>query len=667
MTYTASVSSKVAQHVIDTISGPVCAVDPDYRYIAFNTVFSEAMLDRYGTHVCLGGDALQGITDESDQARAGEDFNRVLAGEAFFGPAWWEDSSFTQGAGLRFTPMRGKDVVSGVLVTAINAADSAEVAAIKEALSSIIDSADDAVITETLEGIVIGVNASAERMFGYAAKEAIGRPAPEIMFPGCVDDVAALLARVAGGESDEHLETVCVHKGGGLIEVLLTASPIYSEAGEVVAASIVARDITARRSVMRDLEAVHEDAVRQEDELRSANAILQNEVSRRALSEERLEKALRALRTLSASNRNLIHADNEQALLQSVCDIAAEDGGYRMAWVGYVEHDLERTVRPVAFSGVEKGYLDSTRITWGDGPNGQGPTGRSIREKRSVLASDLSTEPGFGPWKASAAARGFRSSISLPLFDRQGSVFGALGIYSQDVDSFDSEETLLLEELSSDLAFGIEAIRTRAQRTEAERKVAESHAALKHLLRGMVEMMGKIVETRDPYTEGHERRVAVVARSIAEDMRLPEKDVQAIEIAALIHDIGKLRVPAEILMKPGLLTPLERGFIEEHARAGFEILKGVAFPKDVAQFVLQHHERMDGSGYPDHLSGESILLGARVIAVADVAEAMSSHRPYRPALGVEEAMVEIATHPELYDKKVVESCLSLYEAGHLGL
>jgi putative nucleotidyltransferase with HDIG domain len=180
--------------------------------------------------------------------------------------------------------------------------------------------------------------------------------------------------------------------------------------------------------------------------------------------------------------------------------------------------------------------------------------------------------------------------------------------------------------------------------------------------------MSRIVESRDPYTAGHQQQVTQIASIIAEKISLPPDRVEAIRISAALHDIGKISVPSEILTKPSRLTDLERELVKTHSQNAYDILKAIDFPYTIADIILQHHERMDGSGYPQGLKGEEILLEARIVAVADVLEAMSAHRPYRPALGIEAAMEEITRHRGLlYDENVVDACLEIYrENGQKG-
>ena len=173
--------------------------------------------------------------------------------------------------------------------------------------------------------------------------------------------------------------------------------------------------------------------------------------------------------------------------------------------------------------------------------------------------------------------------------------------------------------------------------------------------------IASIVEMRDPYTAGHQARVADLAAAIARQMELPDEQVHGIHLAGTVHDLGKINIPAEILSKPGKITEIEHSLIKIHPQAGYDILKDINFPWPIAQMVLQHHERLDGSGYPQELRGEAILLGARILSVADVVEAMSSHRPYRAGLGVDVALEEITKQRGIhFDANVVDACLALF-------
>jgi len=205
---------------------------------------------------------------------------------------------------------------------------------------------------------------------------------------------------------------------------------------------------------------------------------------------------------------------------------------------------------------------------------------------------------------------------------------------------------------------------TISDNTEARESAARLAAAiqqLQDLLDGTIRVMAAIVERRDPFTSGHQRRVARVASAIARAMDLSHDQVTAVRIAAETHDIGKIGIPAEILSRPGGLSNVERMLIQTHPQAGYEILSGIKFPWPVAEIVLQHHEKIDGTGYPNGVSGDDIRIEARILSVADFVEAIATHRPYRPALGVDRALEELqAACGSAFDPRVVAACLDLF-------
>ncbi len=198
-------------------------------------------------------------------------------------------------------------------------------------------------------------------------------------------------------------------------------------------------------------------------------------------------------------------------------------------------------------------------------------------------------------------------------------------------------------------------------RRQAEEDLHRSLRQVRQSLDGVIQAMVLAVEIRDPYTAGHQRVVADLACAIAREMGLSEDRVEGLLMAGVVHDLGKISVPSEILSKPGRLTEIQFDMIKTHPEVGYEIMRNIDFPWPVARIMLQHHERMDGSGYPAGLMGEEILLEARILAVADVVEAMASHRPYRPSLGIDQALAEILKNRgRLYDPDVVDTCLALF-------
>ena len=220
---------------------------------------------------------------------------------------------------------------------------------------------------------------------------------------------------------------------------------------------------------------------------------------------------------------------------------------------------------------------------------------------------------------------------------------------------YSTEDRRLLQTISEEVSIGIE-------NALAYESIQQEHGQLLEAMDGIIHAMSLVVETRDPYTAGHQRRVADLAATIAKTMGMSDWAIRGIRVAGLLHDVGKLSVPAEILSKPGKLNKTEFDIIKSHSQISYNILELIEFPWPVKTAVLQHHERLDGSGYPDGLTGDDIILDARILGVADVVEAISSHRPYRPALGLDYAMKEITSKKgTLYDPKVVDACVKLFK------
>jgi PAS domain S-box-containing protein/putative nucleotidyltransferase with HDIG domain len=213
-----------------------------------------------------------------------------------------------------------------------------------------------------------------------------------------------------------------------------------------------------------------------------------------------------------------------------------------------------------------------------------------------------------------------------------------------------------------DQMFFTGVLRDISRRKQTEMELKDNIEKLRKTMGGVIQTMAMTVEAKDPYTAGHQRRVADLARAIACEMNLDFELVDGIRMAGVVHDIGKIYVPAEILSKPGRLNEIEMSLIRLHSKVGYDILKTIEFPWPVAQIVYQHHERMDGSGYPQGLKGEDIIMESRVICVADVVEAMTYHRPYRPALGIDVAIDEITKNSgRFYDPDVVAACIRLFK------
>ena len=395
-------------------------------------------------------------------------------------------------------------------------------------------------------------------------------------------------------------------------------------------------------------------------ELQKAYENIQAEVEERKKAEEQLSKINLELTMLSDCIHAVVRAIDEQSLMQEVCKIIVEVGGYSMAWVGFAEQDQQKNVRPIAWLGENNGFVEGLNISWDDSERGRGPTGTAIRTNKPVVNENSGTNPTIALWRDELLKRNFHSSIALPLI-YEGDVLGVLTIYAGEPDTFDKSEINLLMGLANDLAYGICALRTRIERIEAGKEIELHVDKLQKALSGTINVVASTVEVRDPYTAGHQRRVATLARAIAEEMDLPKHQVEGIFMAGVVHDLGKIYVPAEILSKPSRLNEIEFNLIRTHSQVGYDLLKTIDFPWPIAQIVHQHHEKLNGSGYPQGLSADQILIEAKIICVADVVEAMASHRPYRPAMGVDTALKHIQQESgTLYDTTAVAICTRLF-------
>jgi len=234
------------------------------------------------------------------------------------------------------------------------------------------------------------------------------------------------------------------------------------------------------------------------------------------------------------------------------------------------------------------------------------------------------------------------------------------GIYGYIIKPFNANELIInvrnsLRRRELEIADG-------AYRRNLEQMVEKRTAELQKTLEGTISALIMTVEYRDPYTGGHQQRVSDLASAIAKEMGFPEDKIMGIRMAGLLHDIGKIAIPVEILSKPGRLSKTEFELIKNHPQVGYDILNSIKFPWPISQIVLQHHERIDGSGYPNGLSGNEILIEAKILGVADVVEAMASHRPYRAALGIDKALEEISNNKGIYyDTEAANACLRVFK------
>ncbi len=371
------------------------------------------------------------------------------------------------------------------------------------------------------------------------------------------------------------------------------------------------------------------------------------------LLEDRLQTKIRELQLLSEINSAMLRAESEQELLEECCRIIVERGGYRMAWVGFAEDGPVKRVKPVAHFGYEDGYLKVVTLTWDETELGRGPTGMAIRTEAIQCSHEIATDPNLKAWRTEAAERGYCSSIALP-FRVSEDQMACLTAYADKPNNWSQSEKDLMQDVAEDLGFGLKGLRTEVAKNQYQQD-------LRATLLETIEVIAETVDQRDPYTAGHQHRVADLCCLIANKLGLSEDRTLGLELAAMIHDLGKIGVPIELLTKPGRLSLAQLNVIKEHAQIGYDIIKNVHFPWPIADIVHQHHERLDGSGHPLGLKAEDILLEAKILGVADVVEAMGTDRPYRKAHGIEVALQEITSKRDiLYDPAVADACVELF-------
>lgn len=377
------------------------------------------------------------------------------------------------------------------------------------------------------------------------------------------------------------------------------------------------------------------------------------DVTERKEREARIERLNARLQVLREINENLLTVDSEQRLFRFACDSLRKLDCIVIAWG--VLREPQPKIMPVAWAGVDEAEVSTLQVRWDDAEQGVGFIGSAIRQRKAAVIDDAEADDDaqLAAWQQLVRKWGIRSAIAIPIHATDETI-ATLSIFSRRPAAFDAAFVEFLYEVSRNIAIGVHSLR-------ADGKLHATLKSLRKSLDGTVEAIARMVALRDPYTAGHQRRVAQLAYAIGQEMELPERQTEGLRVTGYLHDIGKIALPAEILSKPIPLTGVEFAIVKAHARAGYDILKDLEFPWPVAQAVLQHHERLDGSGYPQGLKGTDIILEARILMVADVVEAMASARPYREAHGLAAAIDEITLNQgRFYDADVVSACLRLF-------
>jgi len=371
-------------------------------------------------------------------------------------------------------------------------------------------------------------------------------------------------------------------------------------------------------------------------------------------SKQCIQHLYSVLKAIRGVNQLIIKEKDISVLLQKACDVLIGARGYNTAWLGFLKD--EKNFAIVVGSPLKEDVSRfCEQVMRGDHPP---CIERAFIQKAPFMVMDQYQECVDCHLKD--AHMGKQSVITR--IEHNHKLFGLLAIMLAPDVYINEEEKELLRELAGDVAFGLHNIELEEKDKLTEQKLQQSYQKLQKIMEGTIGIIGNITEIRDPYTAGHQKNVSQIATFIAQEMKLPQDKIEGIRISSLVHDVGKISIPAEILNKPTKLSEIEYSLIRGHPQTGYDILKSIEFPWPIAKIVLQHHERLDGSGYPKNLKGDKIMLEARIIGVVDVVEAMSSHRPYRPAFGIDAALKEISQNKGiLYDPGVVDACLKLFK------
>jgi len=367
-----------------------------------------------------------------------------------------------------------------------------------------------------------------------------------------------------------------------------------------------------------------------------------------------------ALKVVTACLREIPQATDAGSMLKAVCQAMVSSGFYRVAHAVQAQHDDTRSLETLAFHSQPSTVPPPPLDTWSDMPEKRSVAAVAINSQKPCVVQDMLHAPEFSLCHRYAAKYHLVATIGLPLF-RQGAIWGSLILYSDETGAFSDEEIAVLDILGVSISFGLSMLHANADDQESLRSSVRQLDAMNRHLEQIIVALEIAIEARQPYGSTHQHLVGEIGMAIAQEMGLPPDRAYGVRLASILHDVGKVKIPDEILHRTGALTEEEHQLLRQHPRAGYEVLSGVETPWPLAQTVLQHHERLDGSGYPDGLKAQDILLEAKIVAVADVIEAMAYQRRDHPRLGLPAALAELERHKgTLFDPAVVEAALRLF-------
>jgi PAS domain S-box-containing protein len=493
----------------------------------------------------------------------------------------------------------------------------------------LVENLNDAIYAIDLDGVITYASSPTLELMGYSPEDLIGRPFREIIHP---DDLPGLDRRFGEILQNriEPWESRYRTKDGQIRWARISSRPVF-EGGRPVGISGLLSDITSRKRA----ESSRDDLLRRLVALNRVSLALGQQVHLPAI-----------LRTLHDEVSTLLDADGF-----FVSRYAKDSGLITALFVVDEGGELDASVFPPVPLAPEGRGMQSQVLRTGR-PLNVPDWLEAERNMQTVyhIAPDGSLTP---PPPETERENCTKSALLVPMM-YMGEPIGVLQVQSNRLEAYTDEDVDLLTGLANVAAVSV-------QNALLIEEAGDAANQLRLSLEGALRAVSRASETRDPYTAGHQHRVTDLAVAIAHELGLRDQQCDTLRAAGLTHDIGKLGIPAEILSKPGTLSPIEFDLIREHPQTSHDILADVPFPGPVAEIVLQHHERLDGSGYPRGLKGDDVLREARILAVADVVEAMASHRPYRAARGIDAALGEIEQNAgRLYDPEAAQACIHLF-------
>jgi HD-GYP domain-containing protein (c-di-GMP phosphodiesterase class II) len=353
--------------------------------------------------------------------------------------------------------------------------------------------------------------------------------------------------------------------------------------------------------------------------------------------------------TMMGVMKVVITSTDEAASLQNFCDTMLEYAHMGLVGIGFKSALDEGAFIEFPFVAGPPEFLTKASITWsGATDHGRGPAGTAMRTRTTQVCQDVMSDARLEPWRGLATETNLRSNVAIPFKVRDRDA--VLVLYSNDTFAFPDVLVRGFEAIANELEFAVAHVKSVNDLAKA--------------LGATTTALSSVAEVRDPYTAGHQANVGELGFAIAQAMKLEPGLVDLVKKAGLLLDVGKVAVPLELLVRPGSLSAIEFDIVKQHTTLGEKILSDADLPWPLAEVAFQHHERVDGSGYPMGLAGGQISLPSRIIAVADVVDAMAHHRPYRAAYSIAEALSYVATNSgTLFDEDVVRACMSIFDAG----